>query len=125
MITDQLRTVDQYDVAALFAAIVRLEDDPEIVAADLSMVQVGYDELLLRCRIAAAVLARDHLHDAEGWDGVVWFEQLEQGALAYQLFTLGDVQGQDRIDAVERVTRELIKVQQGHVLMRESDLPAY
>jgi hypothetical protein len=128
MINANTRGTDQYDVAVLLAAMVKAEDLASD-AFDTSLVQIGYDEALLRCRIAAAVLARDHVEQGDEWDGCVWLEVLAAHTVGVALF-LGGVTGDDllpheRIDRVADVMHAVIRAQQGAHRVTQDPLPAY
>lgn len=123
MIRDNVRTTEQYDIAVLFAAMVKIDLSNR---DGVALVQIGYDEALLRCRIAAAVIARDHWAQGDCWDGVWWFEVLQEGPLAEQLFLMPEPENDAaRIAAITTLVHELLTVQQGMFRKSTSALPTY
>lgn len=125
MIRFDCRKTDQYDVAVLFAAMVRAEDKVGELY-DTSLVQIGYDEALLRCRIAAAVIARDHVEQGDEWDNCWWLEVLEGfGTTMYLMGDQTEFLPHEREAAVTKAVHQLLSIQQDGVTVGTAPLPAY
>lgn len=76
MILTNERSKDNEDVGVLFHALIRyVEFNAEKL--DRSLVSVGYGNLLDLANTAAESLAQHCSDEGEDWDGVVWFERLE------------------------------------------------
>lgn len=88
MIYTNDRSKDAEDVGVLFYALIRYAEANEN-RFDQSAVSLGYGRLLEIADSAAAEIATQHADEADEWDGVVWFERLEdigEQSLAESLF---------------------------------------
>lgn len=90
MISTQHRFKDSEDVGVLFHALIRYAQENE-ARRDQSVVALGYGRLLDFAERAATEIAEQHAYEGDDWDGVVWFERLEDigvGSLAEALCVL-------------------------------------
>lgn len=90
MISTDTRDIDKDDVGVLFWAMCKFGEENE-EETDISLVAVGFGELLSRAERAAEVIAECHKDEGDNWDGCLWLERLEDidgESLAAQLFLL-------------------------------------
>lgn len=92
MIESNERSKDLEDVGVLFHALIRyIEINGD--ERDLSLIGVGYANLLALAEAAATEVAMQHQEEGDDWDGCVWLELLEkvgEGSLAEALLASED-----------------------------------